>query len=161
LASQIRRSTINIIEDLQEHSHEYDYFQAVKLLKRYKEANQEQSSTSRRRRKREKVNETTLKIRELSLDYADSDINDVYVDNEGNIELTTNFMGLYGISSPLPAYYTEELLDDQWDGDDAPRDFLDIIHQHLYPMLYSAWQKYRFAHQRQILECTLLVYWFS
>ena len=83
----------------------------------------------------------------MSLDYASGDIKEVEVDSDGNIELTTNFMGLYGISSPLPAYYTEELLDDQWDGDEAPRDFLDIIHQHLYPMLFSAWQKYRFAHQ--------------
>jgi len=149
LACKVRRSTINIIEDLEEFSDEYDYFQAVKLINRYQlEKKAEVKDTTTRRRRRVKPTETKVKIRpDLSLDYVDSDIKSVEVDDDGNIELTTNFMGLYGISSPLPAYYTEELLDDQWDGDDAPRDFLDIIHQHLYPMLYSAWQKYRFAHQ--------------
>lgn len=81
------------------------------------------------------------------MDYADSDIAGVETLDDGSVELTTTFMGLYGISSPLPAYYTEELLDDEWDGNTAPRDFLDIIHQHLYPLLFKAWQKYRFAHQ--------------
>ncbi|BCE02869.1 type VI secretion system baseplate subunit TssG [Marinicellulosiphila megalodicopiae] len=148
MACKIGGSTINIIEDLQENAEEYDFFQAVKLLNRYQEQKKSVEPTTRTRRRRVATKAAKLKIRpDLSLDYVDSDINDVIVDDEGNIELTTNFMGLYGISSPLPAYYTEELLDDQWDADEAPREFLDIIHQHLYPMLYSAWQKYRFAHQ--------------
>lgn len=50
------------------------------------------------------------------------------------------------MSSPLPGYYTEELLDDEWEDREASRGFLDIIHQHLYPLLYKAWLKYRFSH---------------
>jgi type VI secretion system protein ImpH len=114
-----------------------------------------EKTVGRRRRARAATveNEKTAKtghvrIRpELSLDYAGSDISRVEEAEDGAIELSTTFMGLYGISSPLPAYYTEELLDDEWDGNTAPRDFLDIIHQHLYPLLFKAWQKYRFAHQ--------------
>jgi len=50
------------------------------------------------------------------------------------------------VASPLPGYYTEELLDEEWEERDASRGFLDVIHQHLYPMLYQAWLKYRFSH---------------
>ena len=46
----------------------------------------------------------------------------------------------------MPGYYSEELLDDEWEERDASRGFLDVIHQHLYPMLYQAWAKYRFSH---------------
>ena len=38
------------------------------------------------------------------------------------------------------------MLDEEWEERDASREFLDVIHQHLYPMLYQAWAKYRFSH---------------
>lgn len=49
------------------------------------------------------------------------------------------------MSSPLPGFYTEELLDEEWEEREASRGFLDIIHQHIYPLLYQAWSKYRFS----------------
>lgn len=66
-------------------------------------------------------------------------------DNKG-YELIATFFGLYGVASPLPGYYTEELLDEEWEERHASRGFLDVIHQHLYPLLYQAWLKYRFSH---------------
>ena len=89
-----------------------------------------------------------IRIRpELNLDYPHADIESVrpLPDNKG-YELTATFFGLYGVASPLPGYYTEELLDDEWEEREASRGFLDIIHQHLYPLLYRAWLKYRFSH---------------
>jgi type VI secretion system protein ImpH len=50
------------------------------------------------------------------------------------------------VASPLPGFYTEELLDEQWEEREASRGFLDVIHQHIYPLLYQAWLKYRFSH---------------
>ena len=166
MARTLRRSAINIIDDLQKHGEDYDFYQAVRLLERAKQQKAAQQAIPAtdgatqtklpgRRRVRAQVAEQQqaaaqdrIRIRpELSLDYADSDIAGVQTLDDGSVELTTTFMGLYGISSPLPAYYTEELLDDEWDGNTAPRDFLDIIHQHLYPLLFKAWQKYRFGHQ--------------
>ena len=60
--------------------------------------------------------------------------------------MTTTFFGLYGVSSPLPGFYTEELLDDEWDEQSARKDFLDVIHNHIYPLLYQSWLKYKFSH---------------
>jgi len=87
-----------------------------------------------------------LRIRpELSLDYPSSDIVEI-TERKGGFDIVTTFMGLYGISSPLPTFFTEDLLDNDWEEETASRDFLDIIHHHLYPMLYRAWLKYRFSH---------------
>lgn len=85
---------------------------------------------------------------DLTLDYAHSDITEIKKDSGKNTySMLTNLLGLYGVTSPLPAYYTEELLDQQWDEEDASREFIDIFHHHLYPILYESWGKYQFTHQ--------------
>jgi type VI secretion system protein ImpH len=84
---------------------------------------------------------------ELNLDYPQADIAEIGRDEKtGNYQITTTFFGLYGVSSPLPGFYTEELLDDEWDELGARKAFFDVIHNHLYPLLYQAWLKYRFSH---------------
>ncbi len=66
-------------------------------------------------------------------------------------------MGLYGVSSPLPAFITEDLLDEEWDEQDSQRGFLDIFHHQLFPLLYQAWYKYRFSHN--VVEAKNEAYW--
>ncbi len=84
---------------------------------------------------------------ELTLDYPQSDISNISRDEEtGDYNITTTFFGLYGVSSPLPGFYTEELLDDEWDELILRKNFLDVIHNHIYPLLYQAWLKYKFSH---------------
>jgi type VI secretion system protein ImpH len=43
----------------------------------------------------------------------------------------------------LPTFYTEDLMDEVDDETRATKDFIDIIHQRLYHLLYQAWLKYR------------------
>ncbi len=50
--------------------------------------------------------------------------------------LTATFLGLYGPSSPLPTYYTEELLDEQGEDKSVSRDFVDILN-HGYFLLFA------------------------
>jgi type VI secretion system protein ImpH len=57
--------------------------------------------------------------------------------------VVSQLAGLYGVASPLPDFYTEELLDNEWDEVNAPREFLDLIHKQLFPKLYSAWRLYK------------------
>ena len=59
------------------------------------------------------------------------------------LQITANFFGLYGVASPLPAYYTEELINEQREERHATREFLDVLHQRLYPLLHQAWLKPR------------------
>jgi type VI secretion system protein ImpH len=60
------------------------------------------------------------------------------------IRLTLMFLGLYGIFSPLPNYFSEIIaIDAEKDEPDSLRDFLDIFNHRLYLLLYQAWKKYR------------------
>ena len=100
-----------------------------------------------------------LNIRpELSLDFPDADISGIEEsDKNSGFNVTTTFMGLYGVSSPLPTFITEDLLDEEWDEQSCQRGFLDIFHHQLYPLLYQAWYKYRFSHNA--VEAKNEAYW--
>ena len=82
---------------------------------------------------------------ELSLAFPAADL--ARVERSGNdpaeLLIATTFLGLYGVSSPLPTHYTEELLDEAADGSTAGRDFLDILNRRLYHLLFEAWSKYQ------------------
>jgi len=127
------RSAINIVDDILENAEEYDFYQAVRLLERLSDSAEQDASKG-------------LKIRpDLNLDYPHADIESITETDDG-FEIITTFFGLYGVSSPLPGYITDELLDEEWEERHATREFLDVVHQHIYPLLYRAWLKYRFSH---------------
>ena len=58
-------------------------------------------------------------------------------------DIATTFLGLYGVASPLPAFYTEDLIDAAQDDRTGAQAFLDLIHQHLYGLYCRAMEKYR------------------
>jgi type VI secretion system protein ImpH len=70
---------------------------------------------------------------------------------EGRWSITTHVFGLYGPGSPLPVYYTEELLDERREGRHTTRGLIDLLHHTLYPLLFRCWEKYRIA-QRVVEE---------
>jgi type VI secretion system protein ImpH len=78
---------------------------------------------------------------ELSLGFPASDVTRIEERPDKNgFAMTATFLGLYGVSSPLPAFYTEDLFRDD---SAATREFLDILHQRLYTLLFESWKKYR------------------
>lgn len=82
----------------------------------------------------------------LDLNYPRSEVADVQecYDHNGDIyfDMRVNLMGLYGSLSPLPKFITEELIQgvsrDEW----GAKLFLDILHQHLYALLYRTRIRY-------------------
>jgi type VI secretion system protein ImpH len=148
LADSYRRPPINLEQDIVENGESYDFFQAVKLLEKLSGARGISASTG-----------SAISIKpELSLDFPQSEIVAIDKDREtGRYDITTTFFGLYGVSSPLPGFYTEELLDDEWDELEERKVFFDVIHNHMYPLLYSAWLKYKFA--TNTVEFNAKKYW--
>lgn len=137
MADTCGRPIINIEQDLLENGDSYDFYQAVKLLNKLVQSKpRRQGSTP------------LLRIQpELELHYPQSDVARIGHDEDtGNYQLIARFFGLYGVSSPLPGFYTEELLDDEWDELRGRKAYFDVIHNHMYPLLYQAWLKYKFAH---------------
>jgi type VI secretion system protein ImpH len=110
--------------------HRYAFFQALRLL--------------RLRNADEDVFNRDVRVRpSVSLSFPDRDIETIERDEAGKYRITANFFGLYGVTSPLPTFYTEDLIDEQLQGNSTARDFLDILHAALYPLLFRAWEKNR------------------
>jgi type VI secretion system protein ImpH len=65
-------------------------------------------------------------------------------DHTKSIELILTFMGLAGVSSPLPLYFTEYVSRNPETGA-AMHDFLSMFNHRMYTLFYRAWQKYRFS----------------
>jgi type VI secretion system protein ImpH len=59
----------------------------------------------------------------------------------GCVTLAANFMGLYGVDSPLPHYLTTLSNANNVSGERI-RHYFDVIHQQIYPLFYQAWKKY-------------------
>ncbi|HET7649527.1 MAG TPA: type VI secretion system baseplate subunit TssG [Gammaproteobacteria bacterium] len=128
MATETRQTTADLESELIANGREYDFFQAVRLLQRLPNA----AGGTRFRPV-------------LSLERGEADIASVRHREDGGYEISPTFMALYGVSSPLPVWYTAELLEDEWNEQHATRDMLDMVHQQIYPLLYEAWRKYRFA----------------
>jgi len=57
--------------------------------------------------------------------------------------ITATFLGLYGTSSPLPTFYTEDLLREQAQDQSISRDFIDILNARLYALYFQSWVRHR------------------
>jgi len=110
--------------------HRYAFFQALRLLRL---RNTDAQTFARQVRVRPAV----------SLAFPDRDIEQIERLDNGKYRITANFFGLYGVTSPLPTFYTEDLITEHLQGNDTPREFLDIVHAALYPLLFQAWEKNR------------------
>lgn len=118
------------MDDLLDNGSRYAFFQAMRLL--------------RQRFPDDQALREHVRVRPaLSLAFPDTDIESVAQDDTGRYHIEATFFGLYGVTSPLPTFYTEDLIQESMQGYSAMRDFLDILHASLYPLLYQAWEKYR------------------
>jgi type VI secretion system protein ImpH len=83
----------------------------------------------------------------FSLGFPASDIEQVerYITADGHIRyrMMVNFLGLYGQSSPLPTWYTEDVVHEELD-DHAVKDFLDLFQHRAVSLLKRCWTKYRY-----------------
>jgi type VI secretion system protein ImpH len=78
---------------------------------------------------------------ELTLAFPKTDVADIEVlsGDKDLYRITTTFLGLYGPSSPLPTFYTEDLLQEQAQDHTISRDFIDIFSARIYKMFFECW----------------------
>lgn len=128
--------------DLLKEGHSFSFFQAVRLL-----------HLLNRKSAAEKPGHISGKIPlwirpNLSLGFPKADVEAIEEksDSEGSrFQMLVNFLGLYGTSSPLPVFYTEDLIDEAADDESVAREFIDIINQRLYQLFYDCCTKYHQA----------------
>ncbi len=119
---------------------QYSFVQAIRLLRLFLDSSQKEDSVP--------YNHQQLRVRpHLSLGFPASDIHSIteYSDEmeQSSFQIEATFLSLYGSASPLPSFYTEELISEFLDDGSASRDFLDILHQRLYQLFFQSWLKYR------------------
>ncbi|MCF8104188.1 MAG: type VI secretion system baseplate subunit TssG [Desulfohalobiaceae bacterium] len=83
----------------------------------------------------------------LSLAFPDVDVKDIHKSEKRDVfyNVTATFLGLYGPASPLPTYYTEELLSENFDEKSVKKDFLDIFNDPVFKLFYKCWSKYKWS----------------
>lgn len=140
MATQDRRQAFDIKEELLKNGNRFSFIQAVRLLhyiirKDHQDNRQEDSNAGRSIRARPK----------LSLDFPGTDIDSIEEISGENplLLLTVTFLGLYGVSSPLPTFYIEDIMDEVSMDVSVTRDFLDIFNAPFYRLFYQCWSKYR------------------
>lgn len=129
-----------IIEDLLKNSSSYSFTQAVRLLMYYVHMSGDEYEGAMRRKIRVHPH--------LSLDFPGTDIVSIEqrATDPDKYFITATFLGLYGASSPLPTFYTEDLLDEASEDLSISRDFIDIINAPAYALFFKCWAKYSFLY---------------
>ncbi len=127
---------LDVENSLLKEGRSFSFFQVIRLLKLQARKNGNPDPLS--------ADNKSIYIKpELALNFPESDLESVTKREESEIyDVVATFLGLYGVASPLPTFYTEDLLDEELEARSVQRDFLDIIHNVLYPVFYDAWSKY-------------------
>ncbi|MDB5049603.1 MAG: hypothetical protein JWO30_2674 [Fibrobacteres bacterium] len=69
-------------------------------------------------------------------------VKDLLKAGNGPLRMSLTFMGLYGVSSPLPSYFTDPITLRKIEYFELKK-FLDIFTHRLYSLFYRSWKKYR------------------
>jgi len=119
-----REQKIDLIEELLKNPQSFSFIQVLRIL----------SKKVGRENFFEKVD-----IRpDLSMAFPSTDI--VSIEKKGSkYIITVSFLGLYGVSSPLPAFYTEELIQEYNNDKSVKRDFIDVLNKRVYEFYFELW----------------------
>ena len=128
----------------------YDFFKTVWLLQRYFAEKYTGSDTASPHNNsvKKRIDADYLRLRpNIALAHPGSDIEDLALLVPTNqrpeaYQLTVNFLGLYGVDSPLPDFYLDELIQAD-ESEDAQRVFLDVFHHRIISLFYQSWSKYQ------------------
>lgn len=78
---------------------------------------------------------------------------ETFIDNEYLYEVVVNFIGMHGASSPIPSFYTEDMLG-RSDDESASRQFLDLFNHRLIELFFLIWSKYQVFTRSQLHSST-------
>ena len=140
MARENRGTFSDLKAHLLKEGHSFSFFQVMRLLRFFVSSPHESGVSPAEEME-------GVRIRpELSLTFPASDVKEVEEqsgDETTAFRVTATFLGLYGSSSPLPTFYTEDLMDEAASDESVTRDFLDVFNNRLYLLLFKAWNKYR------------------
>lgn len=132
MAPPARTAPAPLEAELLRQGHEFSFVQAMRLLRLLAPGSPDPAAAH-----------PTVRVRpELSLAFPAADLAGIERQGDG-YRVTARFLGLYGPASPLPTFYTEELIDEAREDSSAGRDLLDILSQRLFEFAAAGAAKYR------------------
>lgn len=132
MAATARTAPAPLEVELLQRGHEFSFAQAMRLLRLLAPDETDPEAGP-----------PAIRVRpELSLAFPAADVAQIERKEEG-YRITARFLGLYGSASPLPTFYTEELIDEARDDSSTSRDLLDILSQRLFELADAGSAKYR------------------
>ncbi|MBU0994968.1 MAG: type VI secretion system baseplate subunit TssG [Proteobacteria bacterium] len=152
MAGEIGRSSSDINQDkgaciesglekeLLKNSASFSFFQAMRLLRFLGHSDNTFSDPDYAKKGNVHVKPN------LSLSFPPADVDQIEKkdsEHQSFFQMTANFLGLYGVSSPLPTFYTEDLLEEASEDKSVSRDFIDIINHRIYELFFRCLIKYR------------------
>ncbi|MBW2109149.1 MAG: type VI secretion system baseplate subunit TssG [Deltaproteobacteria bacterium] len=139
MAGQGGRPSSNVKLDLLKQGHAFSFIQVMRLLRSFSAPSKNQDASGVEGMEHIRVRP------KLSLAFPPADVDRIEQEEQEEPQylVTVTFLGLYGSASPLPTFYTEDLLDDASQDESVAREFLDIINHRLFLLLFQCWTKYR------------------
>lgn len=132
-----RRQTFDILEDIRTNAHKYDLHQLVYILQQLATGSELCAFTGKK-----------IDIRaDKNLSFPASDVRGIS-EQADVILVTARLLGLYGVDSPLPHYFLEEVVEDR-PSSARFQAFLDIFNRRVYQLLQDAWQRTQFLKPMQ------------
>ncbi|MCI0658981.1 MAG: type VI secretion system baseplate subunit TssG, partial [Acidobacteria bacterium] len=143
MAGENRTTDHPLIARLEKEATSFSFFQAVQLLQRAVPGAPLVGHQG-------PVDREPIRFQpELDLGFAPSDLKAVKrTENAAGVPryvVSTTFLSLYGANSPLPTYFTEQLLE-QEEGS-LQREFIDLFHHRILSLFFRMWEKYRYSAQ--------------
>ncbi|MDY0361142.1 MAG: type VI secretion system baseplate subunit TssG [Desulforegulaceae bacterium] len=135
MEAKYRQKTSDLKDELNNNPSAFSFIQAIRLLRFF-------------HKKKPPLPEFIKKYLRitpaLSLGFPGCDIKNLEIDENKDIfKITATFLGLYGSSSPLPVFYTEDLIDETNEGRSVKKDFIDIFNVVFFELFYNCVSKYR------------------
>ena len=135
-----RTEADSVVDDLVARGHRFEFFRAVSLVRNAMETLAEDPAGRPAPRLRFRATPTLGVPAAEITGFARIET----AAGGAGFEMEVPFLGLYGPSSPLPAFVTEHVLARDRDGSTL-RDFLDLFNHRAIEILYEIWRKYRHA----------------
>ncbi|MCE3045905.1 MULTISPECIES: type VI secretion system baseplate subunit TssG [Legionella] len=133
--TKIEQSSPEIVKKLLAQPKSFNFYQAIRLLNHEIEQERLQG-----------IPASLDIVPWLSLAFPETDIEDIKK-NQNKYILTATFLSLFGTTSPLPTFYTEQLIQDEFYEIGEVKYLLNIIHKRLYDLMYGVWSKNRIIEQ--------------
>jgi type VI secretion system protein ImpH len=146
MARQDRKSALDLKLGMLKEGHAFSFFQALRLLRHlYRSPSEPADRTAREEGDSFEAGKAVQVRPKLSLAFPPADVDRIEEldGEESRFSVTATFFGLYGTSSPLPTFYTEDLMDEEAADESVTREFIDVIHHRLYLLMFKCWTKYR------------------